>query len=116
MSSDNQVFEVDELVAFESQTLKVMIVEAYELSPLSLKTDRSIPLPNVSGKILSKVIEYCEYHLEAQILFDEEKPIKIKRGHKNIHQTKLNKTREWDANFIIVDQYTLYYLMEVSFL
>lgn len=29
-------------------------------------TDDAIPLPNVSSKILKKVIEYCEYHNEAE--------------------------------------------------
>lgn len=24
-----------------------------------------IPLPNVNGKILAKVIEYCKYHVDA---------------------------------------------------
>lgn len=28
-------------------------------------TDEMIPLPNVPGKILSKVIEYCKFHVEA---------------------------------------------------
>lgn len=29
-------------------------------------TDATIPLPNVSGSILSKVIEYCKYHVDAE--------------------------------------------------
>jgi S-phase kinase-associated protein 1 len=27
-------------------------------------SDAAIPLPNVTGKILAKVIEYCKWHLE----------------------------------------------------
>lgn len=28
--------------------------------------DEQIPLPNVSGKILAKVVEYCKYHVDAE--------------------------------------------------
>lgn len=118
VSSDKQVFEVDELVAYESKTLRFMIEEAYE-SPYLLMAHGQIPLPNVSGKILSKIIVYCEYHLQAQKLSAEEKPVQIQWGSanfSNIQQAKLDEIREWDANFITVDQYTLYDLMDVSFL
>ncbi len=30
-----------------------------------------IPLPNVSGRILAKVIEYCKYHVEASKKVEE---------------------------------------------
>ncbi len=29
-------------------------------------TESVIPLPNVTGKILGKVIEYCKYHVEVR--------------------------------------------------
>ncbi|KAL9993878.1 putative S-phase kinase-associated protein [Helianthus debilis subsp. tardiflorus] len=49
-SSDGETFVVDEVVAVESQTIKHMIEDGC--------ADTSIPLPNVTSKILSKVIEY----------------------------------------------------------
>jgi len=55
-SSDDEMFEVDEAVAFESQAVKNMIEDT--------GIDAPIPLPNVSSKILAKVIEYCKYHVE----------------------------------------------------
>ncbi|KAG6388476.1 hypothetical protein SASPL_149904 [Salvia splendens] len=56
-SSDGEVFEVDESVAREPQIIKHMIeVDC---------ADGVIPLPNVTGKILSKVIEYCKRHVDA---------------------------------------------------
>ncbi|XP_011075000.1 SKP1-like protein 1A [Sesamum indicum] len=56
-SSDGEVFEVEEAVAIESQTIKHMIEDDC--------ADNVIPLPNVTGKILSKVIEYCKRHVDA---------------------------------------------------
>ena len=35
--------------------------------------DAPIPLPNVTGKILSKVIDYCKYHHEHPAPQTEEK-------------------------------------------
>jgi S-phase kinase-associated protein 1 len=57
MSSDSQKFEVPQDVAFESTTVKNLIEDS--------GAEEMIPLPNVSGKILAKVIEYCKYHVEA---------------------------------------------------
>uniref|UniRef100_A0A251TK32 Putative S-phase kinase-associated protein 1-like, SKP1/BTB/POZ domain protein n=1 Tax=Helianthus annuus TaxID=4232 RepID=A0A251TK32_HELAN len=48
-SSDGETFVVDEVVAVESQTIKHMIEDGC--------ADTSIPLPNVTSKILSKVAE-----------------------------------------------------------
>ncbi|KAK1297087.1 SKP1-like protein 1B [Acorus calamus] len=45
-----EVFEVEETVALELQTIKQMIEDDC--------ADNGIPLPNVTSKILSKVIEY----------------------------------------------------------
>lgn len=50
-SSDGETFELDETVALESQTIKHMIEDEC--------ADTVIPLPNVTSRILSKVIEYC---------------------------------------------------------
>ena len=62
-SNDNELFEVGVQVASESQHIKNMVED--------VGTAEAIPLHNVSGKILSKVIEYCKYHFEAQNLVDE---------------------------------------------
>ena len=56
-SNDNELFEVGVQVASESQHIKNMVED--------VGTAEAIPLHNVSGKILSKVIEYCKYHFEA---------------------------------------------------
>ncbi|MCO5611227.1 hypothetical protein L7F22_065478 [Adiantum nelumboides] len=54
-SSDDEMFEVEEVVGFESQTMNDMVEDT--------GTDSVIPLLNVSSKILSKLIEYYRYHV-----------------------------------------------------
>ncbi|GLT34412.1 hypothetical protein SLA2020_089290 [Shorea laevis] len=82
-SSDGETFEVDEAVALESQTIKRVIEDVC--------TDNGIPLPNVTGKILSMVIEYCEKHIEAPKSDDE--------------------LKAWYTDFVKVDPYTFFDLL-----
>lgn len=91
LSSDQQTFEVDEDVASESQTVKNLIEET--------GADELIPLPNVSGKILARVIEYCKFHVEANKKQDD-KPAKSE-----------DEVKTWDADFVKVDQSTLFDLI-----
>lgn len=92
-SSDGETFEVDEAVALESQTIKHMIEDDC--------ADNGIPLPNVTSKILSKVIEYCKKHVEA--------PKSDDRASSADEELKA-----WDADFVKVDQATLFDLILVS--
>ncbi|GMH13526.1 hypothetical protein Nepgr_015367 [Nepenthes gracilis] len=87
-SSDGETFEVDEGVAVESQTIKHMIEDDC--------ADSAIPLPNVTGKILSKVIEYCKKHVESAQTDDRAVDEELKT---------------WDADFVKVDQNTLFDLI-----
>jgi S-phase kinase-associated protein 1 len=90
-SSDDEMFEVDEAVAFESQAVKNMIEDT--------GMDHPIPLPNVSSKILAKVIEYCKYHVDNQKSTDD-KPA-----------TPEDEIKAWDQDFVKVDQATLFDLI-----
>ncbi|GLJ33180.1 hypothetical protein SUGI_0668050 [Cryptomeria japonica] len=56
-SSDDKIFEVDCAVAEQSKFLKNILED--------IGTEKAVPLPNVSSEILAKVIEYCEYHVNA---------------------------------------------------
>ncbi|XP_004144851.1 SKP1-like protein 1B [Cucumis sativus] len=87
-SSDGETFDVDEIVAVESQTIKHMIEDDC--------ADTVIPLPNVTSAILSKVIEYCKMHVET-----DDKDSKV------IDDT----LKTWDAEFVKVDQNTLFDLI-----
>ncbi|KAJ7944131.1 SKP1-like protein [Quillaja saponaria] len=82
-SSDGEAFEVDEAVALESQTIKHMVEDDC--------ADNGIPLPNVTSKILAKVIEYCKKHVESS--------------------TSEEDLKAWDADFVKVDQATLFDLI-----
>lgn len=90
-SADGEAFEVDEVVALESQTIKHMIEDDC--------ADNGIPLPNVTSQILSKVIEYCKKHVEA-----------TKSDDRSVDED----LKAWDAEFIKVDQATLFDLILVS--
>jgi S-phase kinase-associated protein 1 len=61
--------------------------------------DHPIPLPNVSSKILAKVIEYCKYHVDNQKSTDD-KPA-----------TPEDEIKAWDQDFVKVDQATLFDLI-----
>ncbi|CAI0557546.1 unnamed protein product [Linum tenue] len=92
-SSDGETFEVEEAVAVESQTIKHMIEDDC--------ADSEIPLPNVTSAILAKVIEYCRKHVEAGA--DKEKDKLITSPDEAL--------KTWDADFVKVDQNTLFDLI-----
>lgn len=91
-SSDGEEFEVSETVALESLTLKHMIEDEC--------ADGAIPVPNVAGRILAMVIEYCKKHVEYE-KSDEDPPAE--------------NLKNWDSDFVKVDQSTLFDLILVRF-
>ncbi|KAL0366012.1 UNVERIFIED_CONTAM: SKP1-like protein 1A [Sesamum radiatum] len=98
-SSDGEVFEVEEAVAIESQTIKHMIEDDC--------ADNVIPLPNVTGKILSKVIEYCKRHVDAAASASAAKA-DDKLASASVTDDDL---KAFDADFVKVDQATLFDLI-----
>lgn len=94
-SSDEQEFEVPIEVVKMAVTIKNMLEDMDQMSP------DVIPLPNVTGKILGKVIEYCKYHLEHPTPVSEEK--KEEKSTENISP--------WDQDFCKVEQNTLFELI-----
>ncbi|CAN6935923.1 hypothetical protein Bca4012_102024 [Brassica carinata] len=94
-SSDNESFEVDEAVARESQTLAHMVEDDC--------TDNGIPLPNVTGKILAKVIEYCKKHVDAAAAKTE--------SAADGGASSDDDLKAWDAEFMKIDQATLFELI-----
>ncbi|KAJ4724605.1 SKP1 [Melia azedarach] len=58
-TSDGQLFTVEESVALEFGTVKSFFEDNSDAVE-----DAVIPLPNVSGDVLTKVIIYCRKHLE----------------------------------------------------
>ncbi|XP_010941328.1 SKP1-like protein 1A [Elaeis guineensis] len=97
-SSDGEVFEVEESVAMESQTIKHMIEDDC--------AGNGIPLPNVTSKILSKVIEYCKRHVEASAAAS-----KYAAEDSSSSKAADNELKAWDDEFVRVDQATLFDLI-----
>nr|XP_043613942.1 SKP1-like protein 13 [Erigeron canadensis] len=57
VSSEGEKFTTDESVAVQCKTIHHLIEDGC--------ADSDIPVHNVTGKILSKVIEYCEKHAKS---------------------------------------------------
>ncbi|XP_071706699.1 SKP1-like protein 1B isoform X2 [Rutidosis leptorrhynchoides] len=88
-SSDGETFEVEEEVAFQSQTIKRMIEDV-------CADTACIPIDNVTGKILSMVIQYCKQHVESCKNDDTKSELELKA---------------FDSDFVEVDQETLFDLI-----
>jgi len=82
-SSNGKIFEVDELVASKSQVVKNIIED--------VGIDHPMPLVKVSSNILSKVIEYCKYHVENQM------------GSIDKMSTSKDEIETWNAKFVKVN-------------
>jgi len=93
-SQDGQVFKVSKDVAIQSALIKTMWNGD--------KSETSIPLPNVRGQILKKVITYMQYH-------HKNPPKEIEKPLKSANMREV--VSEWDANFVEVDQETLFELI-----
>ena len=65
--------------------------------------EAAVPLANVSSKILSKVIEYCKYHVDADKT----------EGEGGAPAVKEEEVKAWDTEFVKVDQGTLFELILV---
>lgn len=88
-SKDGQEFEIEVKAAKMSMTVKNLIEDA--------GIDNAIPLPNVTGKILSKTVEFCKHHMNDPKLSDKEERAK--------------EILPWDKDFCNVDQTTLFDLI-----
>ncbi|KAK3429793.1 hypothetical protein EUGRSUZ_E01287 [Eucalyptus grandis] len=92
-SSGGESFAVEKAVARQSRTIAQMI-------EMDVPAD-GIPLPNVTGKILSKVIDYCKMHV-----VDTDRDSSVAG----------DDFKAWDAEFVKVDLATLFDLMLYHFL
>ncbi|KAL4431767.1 hypothetical protein ABPG77_002983 [Micractinium sp. CCAP 211/92] len=92
LSSDAQTFEVEPDVAKMSITIQNTIEE--------IGSDETIPVPNVNSKILSKVIEYCSFHVVAEKKDEHGKAAKSE-----------DEIKAFDTEFTKVDQGVLFELI-----
>jgi len=118
-AGDEQTFEVPRDMAEMCKTVKDMLADLGE-------TEDLIPLPNVTGPILAKVLEYVKYHFENPTPEDQEQQQSVAEaaaaaaaGRGDDDKPKKPKKSEplkpWDQQFIsVVDHDTLFSLMLAS--
>lgn len=95
-SIDGEVFETEERIAKRFGTIKKMIEDC------GLEgADGVVPLQNVNSNILRKVIEWATHH--------QSDPVPTESDENKENQDV--QISEWDADFMKVDQRTLYELI-----
>ncbi|KAJ3044175.1 E3 ubiquitin ligase complex SCF subunit scon-3 [Rhizophlyctis rosea] len=94
-ANDGQEFKVDKEVACQSVLIKNMIDDVGEAD------EQPIPLANVSGPILDKVVKYAEHH-KGETPPTQDEDLKPKSSE---------DIDEWDKEFMNVDQGTLFELI-----
>ncbi|CAF4954795.1 unnamed protein product [Pieris macdunnoughi] len=100
-SSDTEIFEVDVEIAKCSVTIKTM------LEDLGMDDDEEkiVPLPNVNSAILKKVIQWATYHKDDPPLPEDDEN----------KQKRTDDISSWDADFLKVDQVTLFELILAAY-
>lgn len=92
-TSDDEVFEVDIQIAKCSGTIRIMLEDC----DLNEDENAVVPLPKVNSMTLSKVLIWANYHK------DDPKP--------KVEEFPTNRIKPWDADFVKVDQGTLFDLI-----
>jgi len=92
MSSDGVEKTVARDVAERSVLIKNMLEDCVEI-------DQAIPIPNVNGSVLTKVIEWCEHHKNDPTPTADDETDSRKKS---------TDIEEWDQKFMQVDQEMLF--------
>eukprot|EP00644_Phytophthora_capsici_P009178 jgi/Phyca11/526054/estExt2_fgenesh1_pm.C_PHYCAscaffold_60149 len=71
VSMDGEAFEVETPVAVLSELVKTLVADDQDEGD----EIQEIPLPNVKGHVLAKVVEFCRHHKDAPMA-DIQKPLK----------------------------------------
>ena len=96
LSSDGETFEVDQDAISASTTIKNMMDQI----DFGSEDDEPIPLQNVTGTILKRVIQWAQYHRGD-----------TKENHDDQRETRSDDISAWDSDFLKVDQGTLFELI-----
>ena len=91
-SNDGEMFTVDLDIARHFGTVKNMLEDL----GMDEEDEEAIPLPNVNGATLKKVIEWATYHKDDPSLPEDEN-----------NKKKTDTISSWDTDFLKVDQGTL---------
>jgi len=95
-SSDGEIFEVDVEIAKASVTIKTMLEDL----GMDEEDEEVVPLPNVNSTILKKVIQWATYHRDDPLPPEDDEKDK-----------RTDDISSWDADFLKVDQGTLFELI-----
>ncbi|MCO5570477.1 hypothetical protein L7F22_024199 [Adiantum nelumboides] len=101
-SVDDELFEVEKAVAFQSVLIKNMVEDT--------GSSVVIPLSNVSGKILARIVEYCKFHVNASssTSASASSAADSKSSAAAVCEEDI---KAFDADFVKVDQHTLFDLI-----
>lgn len=101
-SNDDEIFEVDRSVIRLSTTLNTMFQDlGMDQTEAGDVLNDPIPLANVNGAILRKVITWCQHH-------KDDPPISEDAESK---ERRTDDIPSWDVEFLKVDQGTLFELI-----
>ncbi|EDV56806.1 S-phase kinase-associated protein 1 [Drosophila erecta] len=96
-SSDGKIFDTDIETAKCSSTIKTLLEDC----PLEAENDTLIPLPNVNSAILKKVLAWANHHREDDAEENEWEAV----------ARPMMQISAWDAEFLAMDQGTLFELI-----
>jgi len=96
-SSDGEIFDTDVQIAKCSGTIKTMLEDL----GMDEGDDEVVPLPNVNSAILRKVLQWATYHK------DDPQPAEDDENK----EKRTDDISSWDADFLKVDQGTLFELI-----
>jgi len=96
-SSDGETFTVEVQIARCSLTIKTMLEDL----GMEEGEEETIPLPNVNAAILRKVIQWATHHKDDPVPTEEDEN----------KEKRTDDISSWDADFLKVDQGTLFELI-----
>lgn len=101
-SSDDEVFDIDVKIAKCSVTISTMLED---LGMPEEEDNEPIPLPNVTGSILKKVLEWAEYHKNDSPVMENDDESFAKKS---------NAIGSWDMEFLQVSsKIFIYWLYKI---
>lgn len=96
LSADGETFDVERDVISASTTIKNMMDQI----EVGSEDDEPIPLQNVTGSILKRVIQWAQYHRNDKQDQDDDQ-----------REKRSDDISAWDSEFLKVDQGTLFELL-----
>jgi S-phase kinase-associated protein 1 len=100
-SNDEREFKVSKKVAVMSVTIKNMLEDLEGTTG-----ENPIPLPNVTGKTLEKVLAYCQHKIDHPSVVADTATSKDEKESR-----KVEEMTEWDKQYLQVDQASLFELI-----